>query len=202
MVLLRVERRWGGQGRREGHQTPTRSSCCSCRNPQLLLCSLLTGAPSKLVISQDCLWDYSMHSTGAAATLDGLRRTLKAGRRPPLSPALFRDTMRDRLADGSLRFTNEADGETVCALYERGFVAAFDSYCALKREDNVVYYQGLGWGSEDARVLKVALAYAKTHCSFKSGAIQVNLTDNDFLEADEAVLLEAVDGCEAVNIWF
>jgi len=156
---------------------------------------------ASVVKDDECLWDYSMYD-GGTSTLEGLRRALKAGRRPPLNPLVFADTLRARLADGSLGFTNEADSETVCELYQRGFVAAFDSYCALKREDNVLYYQSLAWGREDALVLKTALVYIAEHCSFSAGGLQLRLDDNDFDAEDEQLLAEALGDCDAVSMVF
>ena len=136
-----------------------------------------------------------------ASTLEGLRRTLKAGRKPLLSPPLFQEELNRRCESGELHFSVPADRERVCALYESGFVEAFDSYCLQKREDSTIYYQGLAWGAEDALVLKAALSYLAEHCEFRSGSVCLDLTDNDFAEEDEGLLREALEGCSQVRLW-
>ena len=89
----------------------------------------------------------------------------------------------------------------MCQLYEAGFVEAFDRYSSLKREDNVIYWQGLGWSSEDARVLTAALAHVAQHCSFGDGGVTIDLTSNDFEEEDEELMQRVLGECERVSLW-
>ena len=72
------------------------------------------GAAAAICKDDECLWDYNMSE--GSGSLDGLRRSLKAGRRPPLTPPLFRETLMRKAASGELRFTHSPDAETVCAL--------------------------------------------------------------------------------------
>lgn len=169
------------------------------------------GCCASVVKDDECLWDFAM--SDGAGTLDGLRSTLRAGRPPPLSPDAFEQALGVKMREGEVRFSAPADAILVCELYRSGFVEAFDAYRFLKREDNVLYYSGLGWGAQEALVLKVALAYVAQHC-FSPGTLAedldadavmmvVDLSRNDFGEEEERALREALEPCgERVQLRF
>ncbi len=72
-----------------------------------------------------------------------------------------------------------------------------------KLEDNLLYYQGLGWGAEEAPVLAEALRHCAASCAFDDGPIRISLVDNEFGEEEEQMLHEAVAGCDGVQaLWF
>ena len=133
--------------------------------------------------------------------LDGLRRTLRAGRRAPLSPTAFALTMRQRVAEGTLAFTSSnADMEMVISLYTAGFVAAFDTYPAVCLGHNIIDFFGLHFGTEEqAAQFAAALSYVSTHCSFPHGRIRISAEGNGFTAKSKSALREAIHGCAGVE---
>ena len=57
---------------------------------------------------------------------------LNNSRLPPLSPPVFASEMRTRVADGSLKFTSNADMEFVIRQFRTGFVEAFEAKAAAQ----------------------------------------------------------------------
>ena len=133
--------------------------------------------------------------------LDGLRQTLRAGRRAPLSPTAFAWVMRQRVAEGSLAFTSSnADMEMVISLYTAGFVAAFDTYPAVCLGHNIIDFFGLHFGTdEQAAQLAAALSYVSTHCDFPHGSVRISAEGNGFTARSKAALREAIQGCAGIE---
>ena len=79
--------------------------------------------------ARSCLWDHRGFSPAGLAGLggmqlfDALRKQLKAGRPPPLTPDGFAESVRARCKAGELAFTaGAADMELVIRMYASGFV--------------------------------------------------------------------------------
>ena len=153
-----------------------------------------------IVKDDDCLWDYA--EAAGETTLEGLRSRLRCGRRPPLSPGLFREAMEYKCGTRELCFTDGADMQTVITMYAAGFEKAFSSFARTKLEDNTLYYQALEWGSADVAVLTTTLTHLATQVTFEAGPIVINMTDNEFEPDEEAQLQEAVAGCDGIQaLW-
>ena len=121
---------------------------------------------------------------------------MRAGRKAPISPAAFGESMRARVATGELKFTARADEEFVIGQYEKGFVGAIDREAA-KEKIRALVFRDLGWGEAEAAELLEALKYAAAHCSFPHGVVYVNCGrgnqfDVDALEAKASA--EGLDG--------
>ena len=112
-------------------------------------------------------WGHS-GSTGPGTCVGEMR----AGRKAPISPAAFGESMRARVATGELKFTARADEEFVIGQYEKGFVGAIDREAANEGGGSLDF-QRLGWGEAEAAELLEALKYAAAHCSFPHGAVLV-----------------------------
>lgn len=179
------------------------------------------GCASALVKHPYCLWDDRFYDASHAGdhalvptvrrgrsgvamvpeSLDGLRQALRAGRGAPLSPSAFAEVMAARVAEGSLAFTSStADMEMVIGLYASGFVTAFDTFPSMSHSHNIISFDGLSFGSDDEKVarLAAALAYVVAHCTFPHGPVRISLEGNHFSPADQAVLREAVKGCDGI----
>ena len=113
-------------------------------------------------------WGHS-GSTGRGTCIG----EMMAGRKAPISPAAFGESMRARVATGELKFTARADEEFVIGQYEKGFVGAIGREAA-KEEYRVLVFNNLGWGEAEAAELLEALKYAAAHCSFPHGEVYVN----------------------------
>ena len=164
-------------------------------------CVFEKGA-SMAVKDNACLLDFAGYrgatewgrydSTGPGTCVGEMR----AGRKAPISPAAFGESMRARVATGELKFTARADEEFVIGQYEKGFVGAIDREAAKERDRSLVF-QNLGWGEAEAAELLEALKYAAAHCSFPHGVVYVNCGrgnqfDVDALEAKASA--EGLDG--------
>ena len=140
-------------------------------------CVFEKGA-SMAVKDDGCLLDFAGYrgatewgdafSTGPGTCLG----EMKAGRKAPISPAAFGESMRARVATGELKFTARADEEFVIGQYEKGFVGAID-HEAANEEGRGVIFINLGWGEAEAAELLEALKYAAAHCSFPHGYVGV-----------------------------
>jgi hypothetical protein len=153
------------------------------------------GCASGLVKGAYCLWNED--SFEDATDLDGLRRQCKVGRQPPMSPPQFEQTLRARLANGTLAFTNGAvDADLVVDLYRTGFVKAFETMPQLSLIHNVISFVGLGFGSSPASVklLSATLSYLRDSCSFAHGPVQIDASANGFSGADKRILRTAAQG--------
>ena len=135
-------------------------------------------------------------------TLDGLRRALRAGRKAPLSPDDFAETMERRVSEGSLSFTSlRADMQVVINLYTAGFTAAFDTYPRVSLLHNIISWFALGFGESDSEVehLTNAIGYAAKHCAFPHGPIRISAESNGFNAASKLRLKQAVEGCSGIE---
>lgn len=160
---------------------------------------------SALVKHESCLWDEQHFDVAFGffarqETLDSLRKTLRAGRRSPLSPTEFAAEMRRRVEDGSLAFTaGKVDMDTVIQLYERGFVAAFDSFPRVSQGHNIISFFGLGFGAGQAESLISALAFVREKCTFPNGPVRISAEGNGFSEDSKATLRDVVSGCTGIE---
>ena len=125
-----------------------------------------------------CLLDFAGYR-GATEWGDGLSTgpgtcvgEMMAGRKAPISPAAFGESMRARVATGELKFTARADEEFVIGQYDKGFVGAIDREAA-KEGYRDLFFMNLGWGEAEAAELLEALKYAAAHCSFPHGRVLV-----------------------------
>ena len=136
----------------------------------------------------------------ASVKCEGMHH-LRAGRRSPLSPTAFALEMRSRVEDGSLAFTaGKVDMDTVIELYQRGFVAAFDSFPLVSLGHNIVSFFGLRFGAEgQADSLIGALDYVSANCTFPNGAVRISAEGNSFSDQSKAALRDAVSGCAGIE---
>ena len=155
---------------------------------------------SSLVKDNNCLWDLSKHEEGAAIHFYDCMDKLKAGRAPFVSPEVVARELSEGVASGALGFTAGADQDVVSKLYEKGFIKAFETACdlgALK-----IFYNNLGWGSEEAPVLVEAIKYAHEHCK---AADKVPILDfdygNKFTDEDKQMLRAAAGDGSRVKVW-
>ena len=176
------------------------------------------GCASSLVKHEFCLWDDRFYdhydrqlqrrgSTVVAVkqdSLDGLRKTLRAGRHAPLSPPAFATLMEQRVAEGSLAFTStNADMHMVIDLYTAGFIAAFDSYPAVSLGHNIICFFSLNFGTkEEVQHFAETLSYVAQHCTFPHGPVRIDAVGNGFLPATKAALHAAVKDCAGVEELF
>jgi len=168
------------------------------------------GCASALIKHEYCLWD-DRSLTGeyhgrvvrrdGAPQLHGLRQTLRAGRRAPLSPSAFAEMVERRVADGSLAFTSERnDKALVIDLYRTGFVQSFDTFPCVSVGHNIISFFGLGFGTEEQIAqLADALAYVAQHCSFPHGPVRISCEGNGISKAGMATLRETLAGCSGVE---
>ena len=116
-------------------------------------------------------------------------------RAPPLSPAVFGERMRARVASGELKFTAAADEEFVIGQYDKGFVAAIDRVAAQEDEmARSLSFQDLGWGDAEAAELLEALQYAAERCSFPHGACKVFVKEGNHISDEMIAKLEQLSG--------
>ena len=117
-------------------------------------------------------------------------------RAPPLSPAVFGERMRARVASGELKFTAAADEEFVIGQYDKGFVAAIDRVAAKEDEGlRALAFTALGWGDAEAAELLEALQYAAERCSFPHGACGVYVRNGNHISDEmEAKFNEQLSG--------
>ena len=116
-------------------------------------------------------------------------------RAPPLSPAVFGERMRARVASGELKFTAAADEEFVIGQYDKGFVAAIDRVAAKEDEDfRSLAFANLGWGDAEAAELLAALQYAAERCSFPHGSCGVAVTIGNHLSDEMIAKFEQLSG--------
>lgn len=85
---------------------------------------------ASLIKNAEMLWDLSNYA--GQKSYDALRSTLKMGREPPASPDRVEVEMRRRIEEGTLSFSYSEDIEPVIAMYQRGFVNAFECYRQLR----------------------------------------------------------------------
>merc|ERR1711965_1244195 len=106
-----------------------------------------------------CVLDFSFYK--GATEFDGAGPTTCIGqmalasqaRAPPLSPAVFGERMRARVASGELKFTAAADEEFVIGQYDKGFVAAIERVLAKEDGSRLLAFVNLGWGDAEAAEL-------------------------------------------------
>ena len=158
------------------------------------------GCASGLVKGEYCLWNEE--SFEGATELDGVRRQCKAGRLPPMSPSQFETTLRTRLRQGSLGFTNgKVDADLVIDLYRSGFIQAFETLPQLSLGHNVISFAGLGFSTipNGIDTFVSALSFVQEHCSFeKHGPIQISVEGNGFSNADRQRLWDTVRNCKGI----
>jgi len=116
---------------------------------------------------------------------------MKAGREPPISPAVFAEQMRRRVASGALTFTAQADMDFVIGQYETGFVSIMSRVAESDECVRSLSFQNLGWGDDESAVLREALRYAATHCDFPHGAVKVYCKKGNFISAKRWQELES-----------
>ena len=155
---------------------------------------------SSLVKDSNCLWDLSKHEEGAKMSFRDCQFKLKAGRAPFVSPEVVARELSEGVASGALGFTAGADQDVVSKLYEKGFVKAFET--ARDMGADTIYYQGLGWGSEEAPVLAEAIKYAHEHCKAADEVPRLNFFDNEFTAEDKQMLKAAAGDGSRVRVWF
>ena len=146
-----------------------------------------------------CMWDMAGYQPDALAGLDGmhlydaLRTMLKTGREPPLTPPAFAKSLRQRVADGAIAFSNESDLDLVLEMYHRGFVSVFEQYRDFDADGFFAAYAAMEWGEREARQVASALGYAAKHCKGKS-AISVRLEGNQFGADGQRAIERAIKG--------
>ena len=152
---------------------------------------------SSLVKDNNTLWDLSKHKEGAAIHFYDCMDKLKAGRAPFVSPEVVARELSEGVASGALGFTAGADQDVVSKLYEKGFIKAFETACDMGA--GKIFYQYLGWGSEEAPVLAEAIKYAHEHCKAADKVPTLKLGANKFT-AEEKQMLRAAAGDES-RVW-
>ena len=118
---------------------------------------------------------------------------MRAGRKAPISPAAFGESMRARVATGELKFTARADEEFVIGQYDKGFVGAIDREAA-KEGNRALVFEKLGWGEAEAAELLEALKYAAAHCSFPRGVVVVCCEDGNQFDVGELKAKASAEG--------
>ena len=109
---------------------------------------------------------------------------LRAGRKAPLDPGAMRSSMLADVAKGTLGFTSNSDVEVVIEQYRIGFIRAFSSFQVLTGgQTAAIFYWDLGWGDEDATVLRGTLQYASEHCTFQDGPLDIGLGRGNVLSS-------------------
>ncbi|KAL1500684.1 hypothetical protein AB1Y20_013331 [Prymnesium parvum] len=110
------------------------------------------------------LWDIA-HFRGAKDLMQVIRQC-QSGRKPPMSPDVFRAAMESAIADGRLKFTVMRDAYTVVELYRIGFVTIFERAYEFQAKGSI-NYNGLDWTSDDLLVFQEAMAYVGRHCKLQ-----------------------------------
>ena len=155
---------------------------------------------SSLVKDDSCLWDLSKHEEGAAIDFIGCMYELNAGRAPFVSPEVVARELSEGVASGALGFTAGADQDVVSKLYEKGFIKAFET--ARDMGARTIFYQYLGWGSEEAPVLAEAIKYAHEHCKAADKVPLLNFGRNEFTAEDKQMLMAAGGDESRVRVQF
>ena len=133
-------------------------------------------------------------------SFDDCREKLKAGRAPFVSPEVVARELSEGVASGALGFTAGADQDVVSKLYEKGFIKAFetarDMGCPFTSSGpymaaGTIWYNHLGWGSEEAPVLAEAIKYAHEHCKAADKVPELYLGGNKFTDEDKQMLKAA-----------
>ena len=144
---------------------------------------------SSLVKDDNILWDLSKHEEGATISFNDCKNKLKAGRAPFVSPEVVARELSEGVTSGALGFTAGADQDVVSKLYEKGFVKAFETACDMGA--GMIFYQFLGWGSEEAPVLAEAIKYAHEHCKAADKVPELSFKGNKFTYEDMQMLKAA-----------
>lgn len=155
---------------------------------------------SSLVKDDDMLWDLSQHEEGAEISFGGCRIKLRAGRAPFVSPEVVARELSEGVASGALGFTAGADQDVVSKLYEKGFVKAFET--ARDMGAGTIWYNHLGWGSEEAPVLAEAIKYAHEHCKAADEVPTLAFNNNKFTDEDKQMLKAAAGDESRVKVQF
>ena len=116
---------------------------------------------------------------------------MQAGRAPPLSPVVFGERMRERVASGALAFTAKADQDFVVDQYDAGFIAAIDRVAAQEDEGyRCLNFRDQGWADAEAAQVVEALQYAATRCAFPHGAVAVAIRHGNHLSEEMGAKFE------------
>ena len=153
---------------------------------------------SSVVKDDNMLWDLSKHEEGAKIDFRDCKDTLKAGRAPFVSPEVVARELSEGVESGALGFTAGADQDVVSKLYENGFVKAFET--ARDMGAGMIFYKGLGWGSEEAPVLAEAIKYAHEHCKAADEVPRLCLHGNNFTAEDRQILKAAAGDGSRVKV--
>ena len=137
-----------------------------------------------------CLWDLSRYEGGT--TYQDCHRQMRTRRPPPTSPDVVERTLREGVASGAIGFTaGKVDVEFCIQKYREGFVAAFERFQA-KSGTNLINYEGLGWGNEEAECLALALKYVAEHCDLEPmDGLYVNISRNPALTTEGVAAVQA-----------
>lgn len=125
---------------------------------------------------------------GGTSIISALYKKLMASRKPPIAPPVFEAEMKQKVADGSLRFTSPADMGMVIKQYRIGFIKVFERDSRLgfiEAGVNSLWYKDAKWGVTDAKTMLYALKYAAAHCRFLDGYIKVIVGGNHGFEDDD-----------------
>mmetsp|Transcript_55458 Transcript_55458/g.110160 ORF Transcript_55458/g.110160 Transcript_55458/m.110160 type:complete len:114 (-) Transcript_55458:459-800(-) len=102
--------------------------------------------------------------------------------------------MRRKVAVGQIGFADKRDLDLVLEMYQRGFVALFETYNKLDPRGVLNAYSGLAWTEPEAKMLAQALAYAAEKCKVRKehGPVHLALGGNFFEDAGKKLIQQAV----------
>ena len=148
-----------------------------------------------------CMWDLGGYDPDALTGLEGmhlydaLRSQLKTGRAPPLTPPAFARGLKQRVAEGEVTFSNDADLELVIEMYRRGFISVFERYRDFDPDGFFAAFAAMAWGESEAMQVASALGYAAKHCKSKS-TISLRLEGNAFGGDGQQAIEKAIKGTQ------
>jgi hypothetical protein len=147
---------------------------------------------ASIVKDSSCLWSISQLQADVSSWEQAVQQMCST-RLPPASPDAYSAHLRERIESGDAAFTHNSDVDLVLGIYERGFVHAFNSYCACHDGNPSIHFTILDWGDDKIDAIVEAFTYADKNVDEDVSLVLILGIGNEFSKEGYTKLKEKFD---------